>query len=354
MQPTIKASDIFANFGNTQLDFAEFLNVYADDIGNLVNEYLPKSSRENVNKYLYSPLIEYSQNAGKRHRPLICFASVLALSGDVNKAMSSAAAIEHFHTAALIHDDIADEADIRRGKPALHIKEGIGEAINVGDLGLCLVNGTVMKDELLNDAEKVRIVCELIDMTRHTIEGQAMDIGWARDGRYDITEADYLDMATHKTAHYSGAVPLAIGAIVAGASEEKIECMRAFGLKTGLAFQLQDDILNLCNPNIKPTKDFRSDITEGKRTLCVVYALQNSEDTARTQLIEILEMHTKDEKLLEEAVRIMECCGAIDYAKSYARNLVDEANVLLKEGIPASPARDVLESMATWFVERLN
>lgn len=354
MQPKHKASEIFANFGKEKLDFESFLATYADPVGDLVNEYLPKSSREYVNEYLYSPLIEYSQNAGKRHRPLICFAATLALSGDVDKAMSSAAAIEHFHTAALIHDDIADEADIRRGMPALHLRVGTGGAINIGDLGLCLVNGTVMKDERLSDAEKVRVVCELIDMTRHTIEGQAMDIGWARDERYDITEADYLDMATHKTAHYSGAVPLAIGAIIAGASESKIECMREFGMKTGLAFQLQDDILNLVGSTEKLGKDYRSDITEGKRTLCVVNALQNSNDKKRSRLVEILEMHTKDEALKSEAVDIMQASGAIDYAKSYARNLVAEANSLLKSGIPDNPARDVLESMATWFVERLN
>ena len=80
----------------------------------------------------------------------------------------------------------------------------------MGDLGLSLVNGTVIEDPILDDATKVRVIKELIDMTRRTIEGQALDIGWARDGRYDITPEDYLTMATHKTAHYSGAVPLAI------------------------------------------------------------------------------------------------------------------------------------------------
>ena len=82
-------------------------------------------------------------------------------------------------------------------------------------------------------------------MTRRTIEGQALDIGWARDGRYDITPEDYLVMATHKTAHYSGAVPLAIGAIIGGGAEAEIEALRNYGLDTGLAFQIQDDLLNL-------------------------------------------------------------------------------------------------------------
>ena len=82
-------------------------------------------------------------------------------------------------------------------------------------------------------------------MIVRTIEGQALDLGWVRDGRFDISVDDYLDMATHKTAFYSGATPLAAGAIIGGGSDEQIEALRAFGLHTGLAFQIQDDLLNL-------------------------------------------------------------------------------------------------------------
>lgn len=89
------------------------------------------------------------------------------------RATSAAAAIEHFHTAALIHDDIADEAELRRGEPCMHLTEGMGLAINAGDLALSLVNGTVVSDENLDDATKVRVITELIDMTRRTIEGRA-------------------------------------------------------------------------------------------------------------------------------------------------------------------------------------
>ena len=191
------------------------------------------------------------------------------------RATSAAAAIEHFHTAALIHDDIADEAELRRGEPCMHLTEGMGLAINAGDLALSLVNGTVVSDENLDDATKVRVITELIDMTRRTIEGQALDIGWARDGRYDITPEDYLVMATHKTAHYSGAVPLAIGAIIGGGTEVEVEALRNYGLDTGLAFQIQDDLLNLVGSEESTKKDFRNDITEGKRTLMVVHALQH-------------------------------------------------------------------------------
>ena len=220
---------------------------------------------------------------------LLLGAACLAVGGDPDRAATAAAAIEHFHSAALIHDDIADEAELRRGEPCLHLTEGLGLAINMGDLALSMVNGPVVNDPLLEDAVKVRVIKELIAMTCRTVEGQALDIGWARDGRYDITPEDYLTMAIHKTAHYSGAVPLAVGAIVGGADDEIVEALRSYGLDTGLAFQIQDDLLNLVGTDEAKKKDFRSDITEGKRTLVVVHALQNAAPEARERRDPVVE-----------------------------------------------------------------
>ena len=334
--------------------FEEYLDRYANPVGDILNSYIPKGSHPDMDRYLYSPLLKFSRNGGKRHRPLICFAACMAVGGDPQRAISSAAAIEHFHTAALIHDDIADEAELRRGEPCLYLTEGMGPAINMGDLGLQLVNGTVVKDPLLEDSVKVRVLTELIDMTRRTIEGQALDIGWARDGRYDITPEDYLIMATCKTAHYSGAVPLAIGAIVGGGTETQIEGLRNYGLDTGLAFQIQDDLLNLIGKTESTKKGFRDDITEGKRTLVVVHALSHLDGVKRERLVELLSSHTKVEADLNEAVQIMEEAGSIDYARNYAENLTSIAKNRLIDMIAPSPSRDMLISMADWFVSRLS
>ena len=339
--------------GDQPKTFEEYLDRYASSVGDVINSYIPRGTHPDMDTYLYGPLLEFSRNGGKRHRPLICFAACMAVGGDVSRAISSAAAIEHFHTAALIHDDIADDAELRRGEPCLHLREGLGLAINMGDLGLQLVNGTVAKDPSLDDATKVRVLNELIDMTRRTIEGQALDIGWARDGRYDITPEDYLVMATCKTAHYSGAVPLAIGAIVGGGTEAQIEGLRNYGLDTGLAFQIQDDLLNLVGKAESTKKGFRDDITEGKRTLVVVHALQNLQGASRDRLIELLSSRTKDPAELEEAVAIMTESGSIDYARGYAENLTSIAKNRLFDMLAPSPARDILVSMADWFVNRL-
>ena len=346
-------SDILAGVDETPTTFESYLKSFADPVGELINSYIPQGSHGDMDRYLYAPLYQYSENAGKRHRPLICYAACLAVGGNPDRATTSAAASEHFRSAALSHDDIADEAELRRGEPCLHLTEGLGLAINMGDLALSMVNGPVVNDPLLDDATKVRVISELISMTCRTVEGQALDLGWARDGRYDITPEDYLTMAVHKTAHYSGAVPLAVGAIVAGASEEQVEALRSYGLDTGLAFQIQDDLLNLVGTDEAKKKDFRSDITEGKRTLVVVHALQNAGAAARARLVEILSSKERDPEVLAEAVAIMEEAGSVDYARAYAENLSQNAKARLVEVIEPSPYRDLLVSMADWFVNRL-
>lgn len=346
-------SETLASVDETPTTFEDYLKCYADPVGELINSYIPRGSHGDMDQYLYAPLYHYSENAGKRHRPLICYAACLAVGGDPDCATTSAAAIEHFHSAALIHDDIADEAELRRGEPCLHLTEGLGLAINMGDLALSMVNGPVVNDPLLDDATKVRVIRELIAMTCRTVEGQALDLGWARDGRYDITPEDYLTMAIHKTAHYSGAVPLAVGAIVGGAADEQVEALRSYGLDTGLAFQIQDDLLNLVGTDEAKKKDFRSDITEGKRTLVVVHALQNAAPAARERLIEILSAKERDPQVLAEAVTIMEEAGSIEYARAYAEDLSQNAKGRLEAALEPSRWRDLLVSMADWFVNRL-
>lgn len=346
-------SETLASVDETPTTFENYLKCYADPVGELINSYIPRGSHGDMDQYLYAPLYHYSENAGKRHRPLICYAACLAVGGDPDCATTSAAAIEHFHSAALIHDDIADEAELRRGEPCLHLTEGLGLAINMGDLALSMVNGPVVNDPLLDDATKVRVIRELIAMTCRTVEGQALDLGWARDGRYDIAPEDYLTMAIHKTAHYSGAVPLAVGAIVGGAADEQVEALRSYGLDTGLAFQIQDDLLNLVGTDEAKKKDFRSDITEGKRTLVVVHALQNAAPAARERLIEILSAKERDPEVLAEAVAIMEEAGSIEYARAYAEDLSQNAKGRLEAALEPSRWRDLLVSMADWFVNRL-
>jgi len=312
--------------------------------------FFADGTHPDMTRYLYGPLARYSNNAGKRHRPLICLLACEAVGGDPERARTSAAAIEHFHTAALIHDDIEDSSLTRRGEPCMHISEGEGLAINAGDLALSLVTGAVVDDPVLDDATKLRVLHELVDMTTRTIEGQALDIGWARDDRFDLTVDDYLLMANHKTAFYSGAVPLAIGAIVGGGTDAQVEALRSFGMAAGLAFQIQDDVLNLVGTREATKKDFRSDIAEGKRTLVAVHALQHSPQ--RDRLLAILSARDGGPEVLAEAVGIMQAAGSVEYASGYAYDLVVSAKGALEAALPKTKARDLLLSMADFFIKR--
>ena len=333
-------------------DFMSFLNDHYAKVDELIaSYYVGNGSHPDMDAYLYAPLAKYSANGGKRTRPVVCFLGCMAVGGSAELASSAAASVEHFHTAALIHDDIADEGELRRGEPCLHLTMGLGLAINAGDLALSQVTGTVLQDDRLDDATKVRVLGELVRMTTRTIEGQALDIGWARDARWDISEDDYLAMASHKTAYYSVAVPLACGAIIGGGTDEQVEALRSFGMATGLAFQLQDDLLNLVGDKESVAKDFRCDITEGKRTLMVVHALANPQ--VNDELRGILSAHTTDPELLARAVELMEQAGSIAHARELSLKLVREAKEALAPVELAQPAKNLLFSMADFFIERI-
>ena len=334
--------------------FKKYLDERSAEIDEHLRTYFHSGSHPDMDRYLYDPLSKYSENGGKRHRPLITLLACSAVGGDEKQALAAGAAIEHFHTAALIHDDIADDSQLRRGEPCMHITLGEGLAINAGDLALSLVTGTVINDDNLPDDIKLRVLHELVDMTTRTIEGQAMDIGWAQNDRFDISVQDYLCMAQHKTAFYSGGVPLAIGAIIGGGTEEQISALRAYGMSTGLAFQLQDDLLNLVGKKEAANKDYRSDITEGKRTMIAVHALANAPAAQRDELLQLLSSKETDPARLERAVQIMQDAGSIDYVRDYAIKLAHQGQDELKRVLPASISRKLLLSMGDFFVSRLN
>ncbi len=306
---------------------------------------------DDLSRYLYDPFARFTRSGGKRTRPALVLLGCEAVGGDASCALSRAA-IEDFQSAALIHDDIADEGEMRRGQPCVHRTEGVGVAINVGDLGIVRTFGGVLEDESLDGTTKLRVLEEIAQMEQRTVEGQALDLGWARDERWDVTTGDYLTMATHKTAFYSAASPLSIGAICGGGTDAQVEALGSFGIDAGLAFQLQDDLLNLVGDAEAQGKDFRSDITEGKRTMIVCWALEHLTGIERDELLDILSSHTTDALTLARAVELMEDAGAIDAVRSYAHGLARSAKASLKGVELAGDAHAVLESMADFFVER--
>ncbi len=331
--------------------FKDYLSNNASIINDYLKHFFARTDDADINKYLYEPLQEFINNAGKRHRPLICMLACKAVGGNEADALKSAAAIEIFHNAALIHDDIADNSTLRHAKPCLHLSVGTGLAINAGDMALSSMIPAVIEDDNLSEHIKLKVISELTAMNLRTIEGQALDLGWVHEHRFDLETQDYIKMATLKTAYYSGGTPLAVGAIIGGGTHAQVEALRKFGMLTGLAFQIQDDLLNLVGQKESVGKDFRSDITEGKRTFAALHALGSSKDSA--ELLQILESKTSEPACLERAVQIMVEAGSIDAAKKYASKLTNDAKCLLQPVLSECEEKTILLNMANYFIERL-
>ncbi len=311
---------------------------------------------DDLDRYLYAPLAHFTAGDGKRVRPVLALIGAEAVGGQASQALSCGVAIELFQSAALIHDDIADASELRRGEPCLYRTEGLGLAINAGDLALTRVFEIVLADDTLPADRRLRVLEELVRMERHTLEGQALDLGWARDGRWDVTSDDYLYMIDGKTAWYTVASPLYAGALAAGAEPDAARGLIGVGLPAGLAFQLQDDLLNLVGDADAQGKDFRSDITEGKRTLAVVWALEHLLDAQRSELVGLLESGTTESSQLARAVELIELGGGIEKCRELAVEKTTEAQRrargLAECGVITDEAADLLVSMADFFINR--
>ena len=345
---------------------APFVTYLAEKLP-LVEEALAKASatalttsdsepKADLTRYLYDPLTRFTASGGKRVRPVLALLGAEAVGGRAEDALSTGVAIELFQSAALIHDDIADESELRRGEPCLYRTEGTGPAINVGDLALTRVFEVILEDGALPTERRLRVLRELARMERHTLEGQALDLGWVRDTRWDVSSADYFYMVDAKTAWYSAACPLMIGALAAGSSEEAAKGLFEVGRHAGVAFQLQDDLLNLVGNAEAQGKDFRSDITEGKRTLAVVWALEHLDAEGHRELVGLLASKTTDTEKLSQAVELIEKGDGIAEcqrrAREHAAAAQAKARELAETGHISVEARDLLCSMADFFVER--
>ena len=309
-----------------------------------------------LGRFLYEPLASFTAGGGKRVRPVLCLLGAQAVGAEAELALAPAVAIELFQSAALIHDDIADESELRRGKPCLYRTEGVGIATNVGDLALTEVFEVVLADDALPEGRKLAVLSRLVDMERRTLEGQALDLGWARDGRWDISVDDYLYMVISKTAYYTAASPLAIGAVCGGARTELAERLASVGLHAGAAFQLQDDLLNLVGDADAQGKDFRSDITEGKRTLAVIHALATLGEAEKGELVALLSGGVTGQSELARAVELIELGGGIEACRELAAKETKAAQDLIAEltanGEITAEAGATLAAMADFFVER--
>jgi geranylgeranyl diphosphate synthase type II len=238
---------------------------------------------------LHQLILDYPLRGGKALRPALSIAICLGLGGHLDAVLPTAATLELYHNAFLIHDDIEDESWWRRGKPTLHIDHGIPIAVNVGDAMLSLT-----LQPLLDNVERVglgpalRILRAVAHMTRQTVDGQAIELEWVKSNAWQLDDTDYLTMVELKTSWYSFITPLQTGALAAGAGAERLAPLEALGRHIGAAFQITDDLLNLRADPQDYGKEIGGDLWEGKRTLMLLHALRNATADERDRAIAIL------------------------------------------------------------------
>lgn len=299
---------------------------------------LPGHITNNLDAFLYEPLAQFVQGKGKFIRPALCLLGAHIAAGEraAGEAVQTevlpdalvrlACALELFQAAALIHDDIADESLVRRGNPCLYRTHGTGLAINMGDCALVDASKLIctLNAEGLPSNAALQLLDEFLTMERTTIEGQALDLGWSRARTWNLAPSDYLVMAELKTAHYSLASPLVLGALFAQAPKALRDALREFGRDAGVAFQLRDDYLNLFG-NKAQGKDMCSDIIEGKRTYLTLYALEHLPSELQHELIDILAAKTNTARELARACKLIEKAGAPAASLAKERELAQQA-----------------------------
>lgn len=307
---------------------------------------LPESAGEPQHDRFVDLMREYPSRAGKRLRGALVLRSTAAHGGSVDAALPVAAALELFQDWVLVHDDIEDDSDERRGGPTLHRMVGMPIALNVGDAMHVAMWRALLalpsRDGL--DADAVR--GEFVWAIERTARGQHVDLSWVAEGRFDVSEAEYLRMVRLKTAAYTVVTPLRLGAHVSGLVPHG-DLLR-IGEDLGAAFQIRDDVLNLLpGATAAYGKEFAGDLHEGKRTLVLAHLLAaappDEADEAVRRLAGPRATRTADD--VAWLLGRIERHGSLRYAQSVAEGLAGRALADLREAwadLPDGAARDGL------------
>jgi geranylgeranyl diphosphate synthase type II len=310
--------------------------------GDLLDRYRRRASEEierrlprgEPREWLYDPLADYPRRAGKGLRAALCLAACGAHGGSERDALAAAAAIELAHSAFLVHDDLQDGSDWRRGSPTLHRRVGLPLAVNAGD-ALAVLSLEVLRAGTgrLGRRLGLRVLDEFTSAMWRTLEGQAVELGWRRDGVTDLSARAYLELILRKTCWYTTIAPLRIGALIGSWGSADLRALTRFGLFLGAAFQITDDILNLTGGQAAYGKEIRGDLREGKRTLMVIHLLSVADPPHREAVVALLRAPEAErtEGRLDWLADLLVRYGSIDFARDFARGVADAAAAAFPE-----------------------
>ena len=357
---------------DNNLDIEKFLKQTAPQIDKTIEKYLPRKftkdallfkvappvysyNLEPLNRAIAEPIWDILNRGGKRWRPALFLLICEAMGKKADYCIDFAIIPEVIHNGTLVVDDIEDSSEVRRGKPCSYKIFGTDIAINMGNamyylpLLPLMVNREKLPVEAQRDIYEI-YVQEMINLSM----GQAMDITWHRGiaNADDLQEADYLQMCAYKTGTLAR-MAAKMAAVLSDAEPQLVEKLGRLAESIGVAFQMQDDILDLTGEEFAKSKGcIGGDITEGKRSLMVIYTLQKANSTDRLRLREILNMHTSDQKLRDEAIALLKKYGAMEYVKQIAEQMVTESWAEVDKLLPTPQAKEKLKAFAEFLIKR--
>lgn len=278
----------------------QFINRYAIEISQQIEKYRFQEKPSE----LYQPINYILSNGGKRLRPILTMMATDAFSGNWSVAIKPALAIEYFHNFTLIHDDIMDDAPLRRGNPTIHTLHGVNVAILSGDA--LLIKSYQFFEDLEPNIFK-KCIQIFSDTGIKICEGQQMDVNF--ENQPEVNYDEYITMITYKTGVLTAAA-LKIGALIGGASEQDSEYLYQFGRDLGVAFQMKDDYLDVFGENEDFGKRLAGDIYENKKTILYLLALQNSDEIQREELRGWYETTEETQEKVDAVRYIFKATGA--------------------------------------------
>ncbi len=280
-------------------------------------------------------LLDYPRRGGKGIRSELMLLSAQAYGVQPttvawNRALWLAVTLELFQNWVLIHDDIADDSEERRGRPALHRQHGVPLALNAGD-----ALHAYMWDALRR-AEVPAAYAEVLSMIHRTAEGQHLDLAWVKGHEWNLRPADYLEMVRLKTAYYTVIAPLRLGALAGGSAPPA--AFEAAGTALGAAFQIRDDVLNLIGDE-RYGKEIGGDLLEGKRTLILLRWLENAPSAQRAVFLEQMRLPRGDKSAgaMRDLLGWLRESGAVNSAQDYADAEAERGLTLLRDALSDAP-----------------
>ncbi|MDD2614475.1 MAG: polyprenyl synthetase family protein [Methanosarcina sp.] len=302
-----------------------------------INELLPVAPPEE----LYKASRYLVDAGGKRLRPAVLILAAEAVGSNLKSILPAAVAVELVHNFTLIHDDIMDKDDIRRGRPAVHMIWGEAGAILAGDTLYSKAFEILSKVE--NDPVRILKCMDVLSKTCTEIcEGQWLDMDFEKRER--VTESEYIQMVEKKTSVLYAAAAK-IGALLGGASDETAEALFEYGRLIGIGFQMYDDVLDMITSEEVLGKVRGSDLMEGKYTLIVINAFETGVK------LNIFGKGEATQEETDEAVRILTECGSIDYVKNLAISYINEGKAKL-DVLQDCPEKELLLQIADYMITR--